>query len=69
MQRSIHSKAWHRERVFGAIHRGDLLTTSTNPGYAMKVSDRVAAIGAVIGKALGDLENGSGTMPVLVTLK
>jgi hypothetical protein len=54
---------------FGAIHAGDLLTTSANPGYAMKVSDKVAAIGAIIGKALGTLETGTGTIPVLVMPK
>ena len=29
---------------YGAIHAGDLLTSSPNPGYAMKVTDRTAAI-------------------------
>ena len=51
----------------GAIHAGDLLTTSSNPGYAMKVTDKVAAIGAIIGKALGNLESGTGTIPIFVT--
>jgi len=54
---------------FGAIHTGDLLTTSRHPGYAMKVTDRVAAIGAIVGKALGDLDSGTGIIPVMVTLK
>ena len=54
---------------FGAIHAGDLLTTSPHAGYAMKVTDKVAALGAVIGKATGDLESGTGTVPVMVTLK
>jgi hypothetical protein len=54
---------------FGAIHAGDLLTTSSNPGYAMKVTDRVAGIGATIGKALGNLETGTGTIPVMVMPK
>jgi hypothetical protein len=53
----------------GAIHAGDLLTTSTNPGYAMKVGDKVAAIGSIIGKALGSLEAGTGTIPVMVMPK
>jgi hypothetical protein len=51
---------------FGAIHAGDLLTTSQNAGYAMKVTDKVAAIGAVVGKALADLEQGTGLIPVMV---
>ena len=54
---------------FGAIHAGDLLTTSSNPGYAMKVTDKLAAMGAVIGKALGNLESGTGTIPILVMPK
>jgi hypothetical protein len=51
------------------IAAGDLLTTSPHAGYAMKVTDKVAAIGAIIGKALGTLESGSGTLPVLVMPK
>ena len=54
---------------FGAIHAGDLLTTSSHAGYAMKVTDKVAAIGAIIGKALGNLDSGTGTVPVLVMPK
>jgi hypothetical protein len=54
---------------FGAIQAGDLLTTSMNPGYAMKVTDKVAAIGAIVGKALGGLDIGTGTIPVLVMPK
>lgn len=54
---------------FGPIKPGDLLTTSTNPGYAMKATDRTLAPGATIGKALGSLDNGTGTIPVMVTLK
>jgi len=54
---------------YGAIKAGDLLTTSWHAGYAMKVQDKVAASGAVIGKALGSLATGAGTIPVLVTLK
>ena len=54
---------------FGAIHAGDLLTSSPHAGYAMKVSDRAQANGAVIGKALGNLDSGTGLIPVMVTLK
>ena len=35
----------------------------------MKVTDKAQATGAIIGKALGDLESGTGTVPVMVTLK
>ena len=54
---------------FGAIHAGDLLTTSPHAGYAMKATDRAQASGATIGKALGNLETGTGSIPVIVTLK
>jgi hypothetical protein len=54
----------------GAIHTGDLLTTSGSAaGAAMKVMDKAQAFGAVLGKALGSLESGIGYVPVLVTLK
>jgi hypothetical protein len=54
---------------FGAIAAGDLLTTSSTPGHAMKASDRQRAFGAVIGKALGPLDVGRGLIPVLVALR
>lgn len=53
----------------GPIHAGDLLTTSSTPGVAMKVTNKMDAFGAVIGKAMGNLESGSGEIAVLVTLK
>jgi hypothetical protein len=62
-------KAIKVDADLGAIHAGDLLTTSAHAGYAMKVTDKVAAIGAIIGKALADLPAGTGTIPVLVTMK
>ena len=52
-----------------AIQVGDLLTTSSTPGYAMKVTDRDQAFGTVIGKALGELNSGTGMIPVLVALQ
>jgi hypothetical protein len=54
---------------YGAIRVGDLLTTSPTPGRAMKVSDRLSAFGAVIGKALRPLERGQGLIPMLVALQ
>jgi hypothetical protein len=62
-------KAVKVDASFGAIKAGDLLTTSTNPGYAMKATDRAQANGAIIGKALGNLDSGTGVVPVMVTLK
>ncbi|MEK6798943.1 MAG: hypothetical protein AABZ12_08275 [Planctomycetota bacterium] len=53
----------------GAIRPGDLLTTSARPGHAMKVTDRDRAAGAVIGKAMTSLEDGSGLVLVLVSLQ
>jgi hypothetical protein len=53
----------------GAIKVGDLLTTSSTPGYAMKASDPRRAFGSVIGKALDCLDAGQGLIPVLVTLQ
>ena len=53
----------------GAIHEGDLLVSSSLPGYAMKGTDRSRMLGAVIGKAMEPLASGSGTIQVLVTLQ
>jgi hypothetical protein len=54
---------------FGAIKPGDLLTTSANPGYAMKALDHGKAQGAILGKAMSSLEAGKGMVLVLVTLQ
>jgi hypothetical protein len=54
---------------FGAIRPGDFLTTSTTPGYAMKVTDHAKAEGAILGKAMTGLRNGRGMVLVLVTLQ
>jgi hypothetical protein len=51
------------------IHPGDLLTTSSTAGVAMKATDKLASVGAVVGKAMGSLDSGVGYIPVLVTLK
>ena len=51
------------------IKPGDLLTTSDTPGHAMKVVDHGRAQGAVIGKAMSALNEGSGMVLVLVTLQ
>jgi hypothetical protein len=53
----------------GAIHPGDLLTTSKLPGHAMKVTDYDKAHGAVLGKAMSSLEQGEGLVLVLVSLE
>lgn len=53
----------------GAIHLGDLLVSSSIVGYAMKGTDRSRMLGAVIGKAMGNLDAGTGMIEVLVTLQ
>ncbi len=51
----------------GTITAGDLLTTSANPGHCMKVTDHAKAQGAVLGKAMGRVNNGM--VLVLVSLQ
>jgi hypothetical protein len=51
------------------IEIGDLLTTSSTMGYAMKAEDPMKAFGTVIGKALGSIKEGLGMIPVLVALQ
>ncbi|MDP6956650.1 MAG: VCBS repeat-containing protein, partial [Planctomycetota bacterium] len=49
----------------GAISPGDLLTTADLAGHAMRASDGTRAFGAVIGKAMGPLDKGTGLVLVL----
>jgi hypothetical protein len=51
------------------IRAGDLLTSSSRPGHAMGAGDRERRTGAIIGKALQPLAEGSGLIPILVTLQ
>lgn len=53
----------------GAIALGDLLTSSTTEGHAMRVADPATAAGAIMGKALASLDRGRGLIPVLLTLR
>ena len=59
----------------GPIHRGDLLTTSSMPGHAMKADparhDGPPSMrpGTVLGKALGTLPTGKGVIEVFVMLR
>jgi len=53
----------------GAIRVGDLLTTSSTAGHAMKAADKARAFGAVIGKALQPISSGKGLIAVLVSLQ
>jgi hypothetical protein len=54
---------------YSPIDVGDLLTTSSTIGHAMKVSDPIRSIGTIIGKALKPLEGGRGLIPILVALQ
>lgn len=51
------------------IRAGDLLTTSSTVGHAMRAGDSARAFGAVIGKSLGPLSHGTGLVPALVALQ
>ena len=53
----------------GAIGVGDLLTTAAVPGCAMRATERDRAFGAVLGKALAPLAEGTGLIPILVALQ
>jgi hypothetical protein len=52
---------------YGAIAPGDRLVASPNPGYAMRADAPLP--GTIVGKALGALPSGTGTIPVIVTLQ
>jgi len=53
----------------GPIKVGDLLVTSSTFGYAMKGTDRSRMFGAVVGKAMGNLDSDTGVIEVLVSLQ
>ena len=53
----------------GKIKPGDLLTTSSRPGCAMRVTEHERAQGAIIGKAMSELSDPEGYVLVLVTLQ
>jgi hypothetical protein len=52
----------------GPIAVGDLLTTSSTPGEAMRCDDQVKCFGAILGKAMEPLNTGSGSITALVVL-
>jgi len=54
---------------YSPVEPGDLLTTSSTPGYAMKASDVGRRSGAVLGKAMTPLPTGRGLVLVLVSLQ
>ena len=52
---------------YGAIHPGDLLTTSPTEGHAMRSADPQP--GPILAKALEPLDAGTGSIRVLVMLR
>jgi hypothetical protein len=66
---AMSGRVWcYADASYGAIHPGDLLTTSATPGAAMRAVPTRAA-GAVLGKAMTGLERGRGLVLVLVSLQ
>jgi hypothetical protein len=53
----------------GSIKPGDLLTTSDIEGHVMRADDNEKMQGAIVGKAMMALENGTGSILVLVNLQ
>lgn len=68
---ALSGRVWVKcDAATAAINPGDMLTTSTTPGHAMKAADRDKSYGAVIGKAMTNLAKGkSGLVLVLVNLQ
>jgi hypothetical protein len=57
------------DATYSSIEIGDLLTTSSTIGHAMRVNDPLKGFGAVIGKALQPLKAGQGIIAILVSLQ
>jgi hypothetical protein len=53
----------------GPIEPGDLLTSAERPGHAMKATDPARSFGAIVGKAITPLSEGTGFVQVLVSLQ
>jgi hypothetical protein len=53
----------------GAVRPGDLLTSSSIPGQAMRASRDKVTVGVVLGKALDPLAEGTGVIRALVVLQ
>ena len=67
---SLMGKAYCKvDAQYAAIEVGDLLTTSPTSGHAMEATDPTKAFGAVIGKALKPLKEGTGLIPILISLQ
>lgn len=67
---ALSGRVWVRcDASGGAIHPGDLLTTASRAGFAMRALDPRRATGAILGKAMSSLESGAGLVLVLVSLQ
>lgn len=53
----------------GPIRAGDLLTTSSVPGHAMRATDAGRSRGAIVGKAMEALESSQGLILILANLQ
>jgi hypothetical protein len=58
----------HATAEKGPIRRGDLLASSSRPGYVMRAPDYPKA-GTIVGKALSSLAEGTGIVEMLVMLR
>jgi hypothetical protein len=67
---ALSGRVWvYADATRNPIAPGDLLTTSSTPGHAMKATSYRRAQGAIIGKAMSVLKSGRGLVLVLVTLQ
>jgi hypothetical protein len=67
---ALTGRAWvYCDATRRPINPGDLLTTSSTPGHAMKVTNYQRAHGAIIGKAITGLKSGRGLVLALVSLQ
>lgn len=67
---ALSGRVWvHCDAGDASIRPGDLLTTASRPGHAMKAIDYPKAQGATIGKAMTELTSGVGLVLVLVSLQ
>jgi len=55
--------------VNGPVRAGDLLTSSSIPGYAQRAADADRARGAILGKAMEDLQGSRGHVLMLASLQ
>jgi hypothetical protein len=66
---AVVGKVWCRtDASLAPIRVGDLLTSSSTPGHAMRATDPQASFGAVLGKALTPLASGTGLVLLLAAL-